>query len=411
MHLPPILAALTRHKLIVLLMIGTTAVTSAVITNIAVMFVHRVELIHAPSGVDESQLVVVDSSKIYGDLGGSKPEKHDNRAQYQADLADLRGIEGVTAVATLGGLPFGGGAAIGIGSSLDTSSDAVMQVTAFGGSPGAMSALGLRLVQGRDFLKTEFLTADNFNNLKSVSAAIISRDLANRLFHTKSAVGRLLYSSGHPIQIVGVVDHLMGMNPQLGASDNEYALLLPLEPDGDEVTFALRTSRGNRAHVLQRAIAILGGRDPTRILDNAQTFTQLRAQYFQREASMISLLLSAGVALLLVTAGGIMGLVSFWVRQRTRGIGIRRALGATRADILRYFLAENFLIVSAGVALGCLLAILLNWLLVTYYEVQVLPLGYLAIGALALWLTGLIAGLSPALRGASVPPAIATRSI
>ena len=407
MRYPPIIASLSRHKLIVALMIATTALTSGVITNIAVMFVHRVELMRAPSGVAESKLVLLDSNRISGD-----ESKHaagaENMAEYQADVATLRGIEDVSNVTSIDGMPFGGGAALEVSTSPDGDS---MQATAFSSSSDALGTLGLRLVQGRDFLQSEYLPSDGLKNLKTLSAAIVSRALAQRLFHINNAVGHFLYLAGHPVQVVGVVDHLMGMSPQLGASDNEYAMLLPLTPDGDSVTFALSTTSERRERVLQRAIAVLGSRNPMRILDNPKSFDQLRAEYFQREESMTTLLLVAGLALLTVTAAGIMGLATFWVRQRTRGIGIRRALGATRGDILQYFLVENFLIITGGILLGCVLALVLNWALVTYYEVQMLPVGYLATGALALWITGLVAGLSPALRAASVPPAVATRSI
>ncbi|WP_340649218.1 ABC transporter permease, partial [Pseudoxanthomonas winnipegensis] len=99
----------------------------------------------------------------------------------------------------------------------------------------------------------------------------------------------------------------------------------------------------------------------------------------------------------------------FWVGQRTRQIGIRRAVGATRRDILRHFQAENFLIVGAGVVLGMLLAYGLNQLLMRQYELDRLPLFYLPIGAALLWALGQLAVLGPALRATRVPPAIATR--
>ncbi|MGH8125544.1 MAG: ABC transporter permease, partial [Rhodanobacteraceae bacterium] len=182
-------------------------------------------------------------------------------------------------------------------------------------------------------------------------------------------------------------------------------------PDGDYVTFVLRTAPANRGRVLSQAVVLLSHRDPLRIFDHPETFTQARAQYFRRDSSMIGLLLAAGLGLLIVTAAGIAGLASFWVQQRTRSIGIRRAVGATRADILRYFHAENFLIVTGGVLLGCVLAYGLNLLMMHYYALHVLPPGYLAAGALALWLIGQIAVLGPALRAAAVPPAVATRSI
>jgi putative ABC transport system permease protein len=126
---------------------------------------------------------------------------------------------------------------------------------------------------------------------------------------------------------------------------------------------------------------------------------------------MAGLLDGVIVALLLVTALGIVGLASFWVAQRRKQIGVRRALGATRTDILRYFQTENFLIVSFGIALGMVLAFGLNLVLMSRYELPRLPLWYLPVGALVLWGLGQLAVLAPALRAAAVPPVVATRSV
>jgi len=113
---------------------------------------------------------------------------------------------------------------------------------------------------------------------------------------------------------------------------------------------------------------------------------------------------------LLVTALGIVGLTSFWVSQRRRQIGVRRALGATRGNILRYFQTENFLIVTLGIVLGMALAFALNVVLMKFYELPRLPLAYLPAGAIALWLLGQVSVLGPAMRAAAVPPVVATRS-
>jgi putative ABC transport system permease protein len=125
---------------------------------------------------------------------------------------------------------------------------------------------------------------------------------------------------------------------------------------------------------------------------------------------MLGLLLAAAAGLLLVTAVGIAGLASFWVQQRRRAIGIRRAVGATRRDILRYFQAENALIVGGGIAAGAVLAFVLNLALMTRDELPRLPWPYLPLGAAALWLLGQLAVLGPALRAAAVPPVVATRA-
>jgi putative ABC transport system permease protein len=126
---------------------------------------------------------------------------------------------------------------------------------------------------------------------------------------------------------------------------------------------------------------------------------------------MAGLLIGVIVALLGVTALGIVGLASFWVSQRRKQIGVRRALGATRGDILRYFQTENFLIVTFGIALGVVLAIGINLSLMKVFEVSHLPLWYLPVGAIVLWLLGQLAVLAPALRAAAVPPVVATRSV
>jgi putative ABC transport system permease protein len=184
-------------------------------------------------------------------------------------------------------------------------------------------------------------------------------------------------------------------------------------PDSAGVTYVLRSAPGDRQRVLRAAEAALFKVSPSRLIDakQTQTYAEIRAAYFERDTTMIGLLIASALGLLFVTALGIAGLANFWVQQRTRSIGIRRAIGATRGDILHYFQTENFLIVTAGIVLGVLLAIALNLLLMTHYELPRLPLWYLPIGALVLWALGQLSVLSPALRAAQVPPVVATRSV
>jgi putative ABC transport system permease protein len=117
------------------------------------------------------------------------------------------------------------------------------------------------------------------------------------------------------------------------------------------------------------------------------------------------------VALLVITALGIVGLASFWVQQRTRQIGIRRALGASRGQILRYFQTENFILATLGIVLGMILAYAINVWLMDAYKVPRLPAEFLPFGAILLWGLGQIAVLGPAMRAAAVPPAVATRTV
>ncbi|MDO1529178.1 ABC transporter permease [Fulvimonas sp. R45] len=398
----PMLASLARHRLTVLLLALQVALTCAIVCNVALMIAGRAAQMRWPSGVAEDELVMIDSAS----LGDGNP-----LARHAADLDALRGIPGVRAVAAVDALPFNrNNWSNGIATVPDGS--AHLAATAFNGTPGERQALGLRLVAGRDFRPDEYVPVDSahdWDGINHVSATIVTRALAARLFPGQDPLGRLVYPGDQPVRIVGVVDRLL--RPMLETGDgNGYAMLFPMLPDDDSVTYVLRTTPAQRQRVLKRAAEVLDRLDGNRILRHAQTFEQLRSDYFRHDRTMLGLLLAAATGLLLVTAVGIAGLASFWVQQRRRAIGIRRAVGATRRDILRYFQAENALIVGGGLLPGALLALGLNLLLMRHYELPRLPLAYLPVAALALWLLGQLAVLGPALRAAAVPPVVATRA-
>jgi putative ABC transport system permease protein len=118
---------------------------------------------------------------------------------------------------------------------------------------------------------------------------------------------------------------------------------------------------------------------------------------------------AVSIALLSVTAFGIIGLTRYWVSQRRRQIGIRRALGASRPAILRYFHVENLIIAGAGAVVGIGLGICLNLWMVGRFEMARLSTSYLFMGALVALLVGQVAVLWPALRASIIPPAVAAR--
>jgi putative ABC transport system permease protein len=180
---------------------------------------------------------------------------------------------------------------------------------------------------------------------------------------------------------------------------------------GEGASYVLRTAPQDRQRVIKTAVAALKKLDPKRVVTEQRTLDDARVEFFQGDRAMTSLLVGVIVALLLVTGLGIVGLASFWVAQRRRTIGVRRALGATRADIVHYFQTENFLLATIGIVLGMVLAYGINLLLMLHYELSRMPWMYFPIGALALWLIGQVAVLGPALRAAQVPPVVATRTV
>ena len=402
----PMLASLTRHRLTVLLLALQVTATFAIVCNTGFMIALRTAQSRQPSGLVENQLVTLGSV----DIGrGELP-----LVRHAADLAALRSVAGVQSAVAVDTLPLthddwsngvstspgGDGGIRGVSAS------------AYNGTPGELSTLGLKLLEGRDFHPDEYLPEgipQDWNGIDKVAVTIVTRALAQRLFPGRPALGRDIYLSGdHPTRIVGVVEHLL--RPQLReAGAGEYAMLFPMLPDGHAVTYVLRTAAADRERVLKDASAALLRLDGERILSHARTFAQWRNDYFRRDRSMIGLLLATAAGMLLVTAIGIAGLASFWVQQRRRSIGVRRALGASRGEILRYFQVENLLIVGLGVAFGVMAAYALNAMLMRVDELPRLPWPYLPAVAAALCLTGQLAALGPARRAAAVPPASAVR--
>jgi putative ABC transport system permease protein len=145
--------------------------------------------------------------------------------------------------------------------------------------------------------------------------------------------------------------------------------------------------------------------------DGIMTFAQVRHRAYDGDYGMAILMGIISAVLLVITAAGIVGLTSFWVGQRRRQIGVRRALGARQRDILGYFLTENLLITLGGVLLGVVLAVSMNvWLVIRMGSQPMSPL-YLVAGVLMLLLLGQGAVLAPAVKASRVPPVEATRSV
>jgi putative ABC transport system permease protein len=279
--------------------------------------------------------------------------------------------------------------------------------------------LGIQLAAGRS-LNSDDLR--DYNDVMRAAASgdtsnkalprvvVITQAMAQKLWPGQSALNKVLYLKTMPLTVVGVVSHLArASNLTLGI---DYSILLPISTSaGGDSSFLIRTAPQDRQRVLRASLKALKALDPRRVVTEKRTYDDVRADFFRSDRAMAWLLVAVCIALLIVTALGIVGLASFWVAQRRRQIGVRRALGATRADILHYFQTENFLLATIGIVIGMVLAFGINLFLMQHYELPRLPAIYFPVGAIALWVIGQLAVLGPALRAAAVPPVVATRSV
>lgn len=407
MDIRPILSTLRRHKTAAALIVLEIALSCAIICNAVFLIDTRLDRVNRTTGLAENELVRL----RYTGIG-----RDDNaEALTRGDLTALRALPGVRAATVANQVPFGNSSSYSSVNLEPDQQNPTLSASVYAGDEQLLETFGLRLVAGRDFTADEYVEWEALRAPGSeveISSVILTRATAERLFPGEDAVGKSIYSGGeNPQRVVGVIEYLIRPGDNGSPADAGLSMVLPIRRPYTTGSYVLRTEPARRDEVLKAAAAVLEQRNPNRILLDSETFEQMSDDYYAQDRAMAWLLVSVCIALLIVTALGIVGLASFWVQQRTKQIGVRRALGATRGQILRYFQTENLLLATVGIALGMALAYGINLMLMERYELPRLPAMYLPIGALALWLLGQIAVFAPARRAAAVPPAVATRSI
>ena len=405
MHFFPIISTLARHRTTAVLIVLEIAVTCAIVCNAVFVLGERIHRMDTPSGIAEDELVVVGITGI--------GRREDAIAITNQDIAALHALPGVKHVAATNMIPFGN-SSWNTGISTRAQDPDALNAAFYLGTPELLDTFGVDLVEGRTFELGEYV---DFSALQkktsSVSSVIITRELERRLFPNGSAIGQKVYIVGDvPQVVVGVVERLVRPNDFGKADQTQLSMILPVKvPYTTGGRYVLRVDPSRRDQVLAAVDSTLFGVDRARIILDRKPYSQIRAERFKQDRAMVWLLVGVSIALLAITALGIVGLASFWVQQRTRQIGIRRALGATRGDILRYFQAENFILATLGIVLGMALAYALNLWLMSKYQVPRLPATLLPTGAILLWVLGQLAVLGPALRASTIAPAIATRTV
>jgi len=406
----PIVSALKHHKTTVVLVVLEIALTCAIVTNALFLIGDRLVAMRMHTGVADNELVWARTSGL--DLGQAA-DTRSPASVAAADMAALRAMPGVESVAMTNSLPLAGDYwSMGVWRRPGDKTSILDNVVEYLGSPGMLRTLGIKLSAGRDFEPQEYVDYNPFKHQPPPTVAVVTRTLAEQLWPGENPLGKPMYldSEGkHAVQVVGVVDHLL--NPAINKYQGvERNLILPVTRVQGGM-YVLRVRPDARAAVARDLPSVLTGIDPARIVTKHEVYADTVKDYYHGDRAMVWLLVVVTGCLLALTALGVVGLSSFWVQQRTRQIGIRRAIGATRCDILRYFQFENLLIVGAGIVLGSLGAVGLNLWLMKHYELAHMPLAWLGSGAVALWLLGQLAVLGPALRAAAVPPVVATRSV
>ena len=402
MELGPIWRAILRNKGGYLLIALQIAVTMAIMVNSIAIIQERKADIARPSGTDENNIITLSSIAF-------APES-DMRSMIDEDLAMLRGLPGVRDAIATNSFPLrGGGWSMGLALEPGAGHDGVGTAIYFA-DEHAIDAFGTKLIEGRNFAANDVTWNDEESGTWP-TIGIITQGLADEMFPDEegSIVGKTVYvNDNDPVQIVGVLDRLQA--PWNGWDRVENSMLVPSRRDDEYVRYIIRTEPGYRDELIPQIEAELA-KNKDRIIEDVRTMNEVRHRSYLGDAAIVTMLTFIVVLLTAITGFGIVGLASTSVSRRTRQIGVRRALGATRPAILRYFMIENFIVSSVGILAGAILAIALNIVMVQAFALTPLAWYVVPIAMIVLWIVGQAAVAGPARRASNISPAIATRSI
>lgn len=402
MEIGPILRALTRNKIGVVLIALQIAFTMTVMVNAVFIINERSKAMVRPSGLDEANTFYL-SSTGFGDQFNSEITEQD-------DLELLRNMPGIIDAAPTNAIPVSGsGSSDGLRLENDPTLPSIGAAVYYT-DEHALNTMNLNLIAGENYHASDVLYQRSSEG-RNYTKAVISLALAEALYPDEgmSAVGRTFYNGVYPVQVSGIVETLQAPWPT--ASMVEQAMIVPLNFMGSTSTYLIRTEPGERDRLMVEVEEILASNNPNRIIRGLSSMDETREESYRLDSAMATILTVVIVTLVFITSMGIVGLAVFGINRRRKQIGTRRALGATQAEILRYFMLENFFISSVGVTLGAVFTIGFSIALSSLFESTTLTWYYTPIGMAILVLIGQIAVLGPSARAARIQPAIATRSI
>jgi len=396
------MSSLMRNKTGPMLVALQIAVTLAIVINSLFIVIQRVEKINRDSGIDVNN-VIITYVRGFGD-------DFDVASSITNDIDLIRSIPGVVTAAVSNQVPLSGsGSGNGLRIVPDETVEAVGTARYRWGVEG-LDALGVELSRGRNFFAEEVNFVFPATDPPAPASILITQALANDLFGDEDALGKTVYwGSMEPSTIVGIIGVMHGSWVSWDKLGN--SVIQPGTQADTTNKYIIRVEPGMRDKLMPIIEQKLGESNRRRVVKSVRSLEELSARSYRRDRGM-AIILSVVITLLVgLTALVIVGLSSFHVTQRTKQIGTRRALGARRIDIIRQFMLENWLITTAGAVFGGVLTVAVAYWMETSFGLERLDWRFLPAGIAILWVLSSLAVFEPARRAASVPPAVATRSV
>jgi putative ABC transport system permease protein len=390
----------SRRRILSNLVVGEVAFSLVLLVGAGLLTKDLFVLLHLDLGIRTEHVLTFGISLPYTQYSTAERVT----AFYQELLDKLKTAPGVQDAAAVDTLPMtgnysGGGIEI---QGYPKPADWMEMDTQFNSSsPGYFRVMGIRMLRGRDF--------DGHDTAKTQPVAIVNDAFARRFFPDEDPIGRGFRYRGAAawITIVGVTGSFKHQQPMQSPVPMVYTpyaqepgrrMWIAMRASGDPT--ALAATVRSTVQALDRDLPVLTLRAMRQVVNDSLSQQRLTASF----------LAGFAVFALVLAAIGIYSIIAFSAAQRTQEMGLRLALGASRADILRLILRGGTLLVIQGVVAGVPLALILSRTIGSLlYGISPHDLTIFAGVSGVLLLAALLASYLPARRAAKVDPMVALR--
>jgi predicted permease len=385
------------------LVVAQVALALILMTQVGLIGRATWKLHHADKGFDATQVLTLRMNLAEADYR-DLPLAHDF---YMRALDRIQALPGVSSAGTSSALPIADrevSLRFSIQGKPAPTPESQPQAARAAISVDYLKTMRVPLVRGRGFVRADFANAP--------PVAIVSREAARRYWPGEDPIGRRLAFDGDQnawLEVVGVVGDVRNSNAGSGPTPQVY-VPSSWRPERS-IVFVVRSAGADPTQLAPSIRSELAQLDKSQPVYDIRSMQRVLVEDLGGTYLFTGMLAVFAVVALLLAAAGVYGLVSFSVSQRTREIGLRMALGARPAAILRMVVARGSLPMAVGLVLGSAgAAALVSVTSAALSEVDLRdPVAYVVV-AVPLIMVALVATYIPARRATHVDPLLALRA-
>ena len=404
MDIKPIFLSLKQNKFLTILMVIQIAFTMGVLSSSVLVATDTLREWGMPSGIPHEDIIRI-SPEFFD-------ETQDIGQALVKDLERVKNMPNVINVAPSNAVPFTAERMINV--YLATEEDAQEYKTVvFHSDENIFDVLQLSLIEGRLLNASDVIKGETSTTPENSSQVMISQDMATALFADQPALGQTIWlaKNADPVQVVGIYSNFM-VGERLNARGKSYQSIIRPQVKWDQSQqphYLIRVESGKGTAMMEDIIDVFY-QERGRYIRTSELLKRTQKRMYDGRGSRALTMLVISVVLLIITGLGMTGLTAFQVTQKRKQIGTRRALGAKKRDIMRYFLTENSIITLAGLLIGILVTLMITFELSEQASQNFMNVSVLLLTGLVMWIVNILAVWFPAKRAANIDPAIVTRS-